>query len=384
MNTKRVLTIVFKEWREIFRDRIYFSLAFLLPIVLMLVFGYGLTQEVENVPFVIVDYDRSGLSRDYAHRYIDSRYFDFKGYRRSAGEVESLLTDNKVKLAIIIPENFQERLVSAQQIEIQTLLDGSFTYRLRTIDGYVAAINNAASNELQMEYLIRRLGIPLQRAQTILQPIKLEVRYLYNQELREIWSIAPSLVMFILMIIAPLLTALSVVREKETGTIYNIYASTITRLEFLAGKLIPNVTVSFINAIILLSIATLYFGAPFKGNLLFFLLASLIYVIAISSIGLLISLMVQTQIAALMISIVLAFILAMQFSGMLTPVSSMTGANYFMAHIFPPKYFNDIVSNTFLKGGGLIASWREFVALVGFAIGLLMLGYLNFHKRGRT
>lgn len=384
MNIRRIIAITGKEWREILRDRLYFLLAFLLPMMLIIVFGYGMSQEINNIPFAVLDYDHSRLSRQYAHRFIDSRYFDFKGYLTDLEQTEPLLADGKVRLVIVIPASFQQRLLSGQTASVQTLIDGVFTIPLRTIDGYAQAISAAASSELQLSFLTRRMGISYQRAQTLLQPIKLEVRYLFNQELRDIWSIASSLIMFILALTAPLLLALSVVREKETGTIYTIYASTISRGEFLIGKLIPYVVVSFINGIVLILLATFYFGAPLKGSLPFFLLATLIYVFCASSIGLLISLAVRTQIAAIIITVVITMIVAMQFSGMMTPVSSMTGVNYWLAHVFPPKYFNDVIAQTFLKGGGLAASWPEVLVLLIFFLAYMGLAYLLFHKRNRS
>ena len=384
MNFRRALVVAQKEAREIVRDRIYFALAFLLPVVLMLVFGYGMTQEVQNVPLAIVDHDRSAHSRDYARRFIESRYFDFKGYVDSVRAAEPLLLDGDVRAVIVLPAHFQERITSGLPVDVQTLLDGTFTYRLRTVDGYIQAINQAVSGELQTQYLARNAGISTERARRALQPLRAETRYLYNQELTEIWSIAPGLVMFVLTLTAPLLMALSVVREKETGTIYNIYASTITRAEYLAGKLLPNVIVSFINGTVLVLIAVWYFGAPLKGGVLFFLAAMLVYVVWATSLGLLISVMVRTQMAATMVTVVLVMVFVMQFSGMMIPVSSMTGANYVIAHTVPAMYFNDVVTHTFLKGGGLEASWREFAALFVFMASFLIFGYLLFHKRSAT
>lgn len=384
MNRQRLLAVAYKEWREILRDRIFSSLAFLLPIILMLVFGYGTTQDVENVPLAILDYDRSAMSRDYAQHYIDSRYFDFKGYLSSIQEVDRLLVAGKIRVAIIIPERFQENLMEGRSVAIQTLVDGTFTPAVRTIQGYLDAINSGVNGELQVGYLAHRLGIPVERALVMLQPIKLEVRYLYNQEIRSLWDVAPALIMFILMLTAPLLTALSVVREKETGAIYNIYASTISRTEFMAGKLLPSTLISLVNAVILWLIATFHFGAPFKGNLLFFFIATLLFIVCASSIGLLISLLVRTQQAALLISVVLGFIIGIQFSGFIIPVSSLTGPNYVMAHLFPAMYYNTVVQSTFLKGLGLAALWWELVVLVVYTAVLLGVCYLLFHKRIRV
>ena len=384
MNLNRALVVATKEAQELVRDRFYIALAFLLPVVLMLVFGYGMTQEVRNIPFAIVDRDASLLSRDYAHRFIDSRYLDFRGYMTSTHDAEAIMLDGEVRAVIVIPERFHARITSGLPVAVQTWLDGTFTYRLRTVDGYVQSIHHAASTDLQRRHLVRTAGLSTERAEALLEPLRIETRYLYNQELREIWSIAPALVMFILTLTSPLLMALSVVREKETGTIYNIHASTISRAEFLVGKLLPNITVSFINGVVLVVIAVFYFDAPLKGDAVFFLAAMLVFVVWTSGLGLLISIAVRTQIAAIMITVILVMVLVMQFSGMLIPVSSMTGANYVIAHGIAPMYFNDIVTNTFLKGGGLMASWREFVALIGFAVSFLVLGYALFRKRSAT
>ncbi len=384
MNLKRLLAVAYKEWREILRDRIFFLLAFVLPILFMLVFGYGITPDVENVPLAVVDYDHSTLSRDYTQHYIKSRYFDFKGYQTGLRDVERSMIEGRIRVAIIIPDRFQEDLMQGRTVAIQTLLDGSNTGPTRTIQGYIDGINSAANVELQVGYLVRQLGIPLERALVLLQPLKLEVRYLYNQEIRTLWDIAPSLIMFILMLTTPMLTALSVVREKETGAIYNIYVSTISTAEFLAGKLLPNVLISCINAIILWLLATVYFGAPFKGSVPFFLVATLFYVICISSMGLLISILVRTQVAALMITVVLGFIIGVQFSGLMTPIASLVGPNYVMAHLFPAMYYNTIIQGTFLKGLGVAALWREVVIFIAYASGLLGICYLLFHKRTRT
>lgn len=384
MNMRRITALAAKEWREILRDRIFFSLAFIVPLVWMLVFGYGLTLDVENVPIAILDYDRSSLSRDYSHRFTDSRYFDFKGYLKELREADRLLGAGQVRAVIIIPEQFQENLLNGRRAEVQSLIDGSFPVRAETIQGYVEAINAAMSGALQVQYITRSAGLSPSQAQTLIEPLRIEVRYLYNQELRSIWSIAPSLIMFTLMLASPLLTALSIVREKETGAIYNIYASTVTRLEFLAGKLLPNVTISAVNAMILWLVAVFYFGAPFKGDIVFFVCATLLYVLCTSSIGLLVSLLVRTQMAALVASTIIAMIPAIQFSGMLVPVSSLSGSGYVQAHLFPPMYYNNVLMGSFLKGVGLETLWPNAAVLALYSGLLLALCYVLFHKRTKT
>ena len=308
MNVRRVVATASKEWREILRDRMFLALTFLVPTSLMLVVGYGLSLDVEEIPLAIVDRDGTSLSRDYAYRFIDSRYFDFKGYALDRHELPPLLADNKIRAAIIIPENFQKELLGGRPVVVQTLIDGTFPFRAQTTKGYVLAMNTSFSGEMLALYLSKKKGIPLAQAATAIQPVTLESRYLYNQSMKSDWALAPRLIMVILMMTPPFYTALGIVREKERGSIYNIYSSTVTRMEFLVGKLIPYVAISSANAVILWLIATQLFGAPFKGSLWFFIPATLLYIICTTGLGLVVSVVVQTQTAAMVVTFIVTVI----------------------------------------------------------------------------
>ncbi len=384
MNLQRMAAVASKEWRETTRDRMFFLLAFLLPILWMVVFGYGLVLDVENIPFAVVDRDRSALSRDYLYRFFESRYFSFQGYLPSENEADAMLQSGKIRAAIIVPEKFEERLLAGQPVSIQTLIDGTFPLRTDITKGYVIAINSALSGVLLEGYMARTRGIPREWAQTLAQPIRVEVRYLYNEEVRSTWSMVPALVMFALMLSSPLLTALGIVREKETGSIYNIYSSTVTRIEFLAGKLLPYVLISWVNAVVLWIMATLWFGVPFKGNPPFFLLASLVFVLSSTGIGLLVSLLVRTQIAALIITIVVSMVPTILYSGLIVPVSSLSPSSQIQAHLFPGMYYTNIVRGTFLKGVGPEVLWVDVLALALYAAVLQIVGYRLFTKRPRS
>jgi drug efflux transport system permease protein len=383
MKMRRIAAVAHKEVREILRDRISTLLAFLLPVMFMFLFGYGMARDAENIPFAILDYDRSAMSRDYGHQYIDSRYFHFKGYLRHEREIERLLTKGAVRAVILIPEHFQERMLAGYPAAVQALLDGTFTRSTRTTMGYIEAIHSAAAGEILVSYAAGRLGIPVERVREGLQPVKLEVRYVHNEEIRTIWALAPALILLNLTLIAPLLTALGVVRERETGAIYNIYASTASRAEFLAGKLLPYVVISFIDGLLLWLMAVYLFGAPFRGSVLLFLTTTLVYVIGASGFGLLLSLLVRTQAAALMLSVILSFLLVSQFSGMWTPVSSLTGLNALLAHLLPLMYYNDIIEGVFLKGMGFGTLGWELLVIAVQAAAILALGHHLFRKRLR-
>jgi len=384
MNVSRIKAIAYKEWREILRDRLFFALAFVVPAALMLIFGYGLSLDVENIPFAVVDHDRSDMSRDYLHRFIDSRYFNYKGHVSSERELDPLLADSDIRFAIIIPPKFQQNLLASRPVAVQSLIDGTVPFRTATSKGYVIAINAAFNGELLVGYISRRLGVSLEQAAAMAQPVGIKLRYLYNPEVKNVWSMASALMMFVLVVTPPFLTALGVVREKENGSIYNIYASTVTRGEFLIGKLAPYVGISVINIIILWLMATLLFGAPFKGDPLFFFIASIIYVICTTGIGLLVSLIVRTQVAAMMLTVVVTIVPSVLYSGLLVPIASMDPQGRFEAHLFPAMYYTDIALGSFLKGIGLEQLWDRVLVLAIYAVVLWILSYLLFHKRPRS
>ena len=384
MNPARIKALAYKEWREILRDRLFLALAFILPVSMMLIFGYGIKLDVENLPFAVLDQDRTAMSRDYLHLFMDSRYFDYKGHVQSERELEPLLADSKIRFAIIVPPKFQENLKAGRPVAVQSLIDGTFPFRTSTSKGYVIAINNAFNGKLLAGFISRKMGIPPEQAAALAGPVKVQLRYLYNQEIKSIWSIAPSMMMFVLLMTPPFLTALGVVREKENGSIYNIYSSTVTRAEFLIGKLLPYLGISIINVIILWLMAVLVFAAPFKGDPLFFFLASVIYVSCTTGIGLLVSLFARTQVAAMMITVVVTIVPAVLYSGLLVPIASMDAASQFEAHLFPAMYYTDIALGSFLKGIGAGQLWGRVGALLFYSGVLWTASYLLFHKRVRS
>ena len=384
MNAKRILAVALKEWREILRDRLFFALAFVVPPALMLIFGYGFSLDVENVPFAVVDYDRTPLSREYAYRFIGSRYFDFEGYAANERELDPLLKDSRIRAAIVIPPGFQKTLRAGGAAHVQSFIDGTIPSRAQTTKGYVAAINENFSMASLAQHVSRLRGLPLDQARERVQPVSLEVRYLYNQSAKSIWSIAPKLIMLVMIFAPPLLTAVGIVREKETGSIYNIYASTVSRGEFLLGKLAPYVAISVVNVVVLWLLATQLFGAPFKGNPLFFFLASVLFVVCTTGIGLLVSLLVRTQLAATVVTAVLTMVPALDYSGFLMPVESLAGEGGVEARLLPAMYYTNIVVGSFLKGVGFEVLWVDLLALAGYTVALFVAGYLLFHKRPRT
>jgi ABC-2 type transport system permease protein/ribosome-dependent ATPase len=384
MNMRRISAVALKEWRETTRDRLFLGLAFLMPALWLMVFGYGLVMDVENIPFAVIDHDQSQMSRDYIYRFMQSRYFSYRGHIAEMRDLDRLLTETKIRAAIIVPERFQEQLAGGEAVSVQTFLDGTFPLHTDIAKGYIIAINQAFGEDLASAHVSRVRGLAREEARRAVRPIAVEIRYLYNEEVRSSWSMVPALVMFTLMLASPLLTALGLVREKETGSIYNIYSSTVSRAEFLAGKLLPYIAISLFNVGMLWLMAVLLFGVPFKGNFLFFYSASAFFILCTTGIGLLISLLVQTQMAALIITMVVAMLPTILFSGLLVPVASLSRGAQFQAHLFPGMYYTDIVRGSFLKGTGLAVMWPDVGGLVVFAVAIGLITYRLFTKRPRA
>ncbi len=381
MNLRRMAAVSSKEWREVTRDRLFLLLAFLMPPLWMVVFGFGLVLDVEDIAFVVLDRDRSAFSRDYLYHFVQSRYFAYQGAVTSEAETDEWLRSGKARAVIVIPEKFEERLLAGRPAQVQTLIDGTFPLRADITKGYVIAVNSAVNEDLLVDHLARTRGLVRDDVRRRIRPVTLEVRYLYNEEVRSAWSTVPALVMLSLMVSSPLLTALGVVREKETGSIYNIYSATVTRMEFLAGKLLPYVMISAFNVVVLWLLAVLLFAVPFKGSLLLFLGTSIIFVLTSTGLGLLVSLLVNTQQAALIITMVVSTVPTILFSGLIVPVSSLSRSSQVQAHLFPGMYYTNIVRGTFLKNVGPTVLWPDILALAVYAAILGAIGYRLFTKR---
>ncbi len=384
MTLRRVLAVASKEWRETTRDRMFLLLSFLLPSLWLTVFGNGLVLDVERIPLAVMDHDRTALSREYLFRFMESRYFDFRAFLEHEREVDPLLQRGTIRAVIVVPERFQELLLAGDRVSVQSLLDGSFPLRADITKGYIIAINSAFTRELRVEHLARTRGVAQSQAELWSEPVRLQVRYLYNERVDSTWSMVPALVMFSLMISAPLLTALGVVREKERGSIYNIYSATVSRLEFLIGKLAPYLLISTINALLLWMIAVFLFEVPFKGSFVLFFIASVLFILCATGMGLLVSLLVQTQMAALIITIIISMVPTILFSGMIVPVSSLTPGAQMQAHLFPGMYYTNILRGSFLKNVGLETLWVDLLSLIIFALAVRLLALQLFTKRPKS
>ncbi|MGE5849180.1 MAG: ABC transporter permease [Candidatus Methylomirabilota bacterium] len=372
----RTLAVAKKEAREILRDPITLGIAIFLPLVMMFLFAYAITLDVKEIPLAVLDLDGSAASREYRAAFLQSGYFRLHAVARDLQEIEQLLDRGAVRVALVIPPWFSRRLEQGLPAEVQTLADGSFPNTTIVALNYVEAINAAQDGRIQADYLARRFGL---RAG---QPaIKAQPRVRYNPDLRSANYIVPGLFAVILMAFPPLLAALAVVREKERGSIQQIFSSPVRSWEFIGGKMLPYAGIAFLEMMLLVTAALLWFRVPVRGSLVLLLLLSLLYVACTVGIGLLVSTLTQSQVVAVLLAIVLTLMPSFLFSGFLFPIAGMPPFFRYYTYLFPARYFNDIARGIPLRGVGLGDLWLNSLLLLLYASAMLALASLRFKKK---
>jgi ribosome-dependent ATPase len=330
-----------RESLELRRDPIRLMLALLGSVILMFVMGYGVNLDVENLSFAVLDRDQTTTSRDYVLNLAGSRYFTEHAPIVDYDELDRRMRSGKLSLAIEIPPGFARDLSHGRTVAIGAWVDGAMPARAETIQAYVQGMHAQ-----WLTYMASRT--PGQTASAALFDI--ETRFRYNPDMQSLMAMVPAMIPLLLMLILAMLTALSVIREKELGSIVNLYVTPVTRLEFLLGKQLPYIALGMVNFLLLLLFAVFFFGVPLKGGLLTLTAASLLYVAACTGVGLLISTFMRSQIAAIFGTAVLTIMPAVQFSGMIDPVSSLEGMGRLIGEIYPTSHYLTITRGAFSKG----------------------------------
>ena len=355
-----------REATEIRRDPIRLAFALLGPVVLMFVFGYGISFDVESLSYAALDWDNSPESRAYLENYSGSRYFKERQRLLDEIDLETRLRAGRIKLAVEIPPGFGRDLRSGRSPEVAVWLDGAQPFRAETSRGYAEGVHQTYLAELA-----RRTG-----QQQPALPLQIEMRFRYNQDFRSVFAMVPGVIMMLLVMIPAVMTALGIVREKELGSITNFYVTPTSGLEFLLGKQLPYVGVALLNFVTLLALALLLFHVPVKGSVPVLIMGATLYVIATTGFGMLISSFVKTQIAAIFATAILTTLPAIQFSGMMLPVSSMSTDAQMIGRAFPSTYFQHISIGTITKALGFQAVAGDFLALGVIIVAIVALSRL--------
>jgi ribosome-dependent ATPase len=346
-----------RETAEILRDRVRLAFALLAPALLLLILGYGISLDVEHVSYAALDQDNSPESRTYLENFRGSRYFDQHHPFHDQQDEERRLQRGEMRLAIEIPPRFGRDLKSGRVPEIAAWVDASNSFYGDSIRDYVVAVNQLYVDDFRTHDL---------RQQPQKDPADIEARLRYNQDFKSIFALLPGDIMLLLIYIPAMLTALGVVREKELGSITNFYATPTTRLEFLWGKQAPYVAIALVQFATLLALAVWLFDVPVKGSMIALLVGAALYVTAATSFGLLLSTFLRTQIAAILAAGIITNLPASQFSGWLTPISSLGRSGRLFGHAFPSAFFQQISLGAFTKARDLPSLLPDLAALVGF------------------
>jgi len=371
---QRLWAYALRETMEILRDPIRLSFALLGPIILMLTTGYGITFDVENLAFAAYDQDRTLESREFLEELQGSRYFQEHREIFSAAELERRLTSGELKLVVEIPPNFGRHLTRNEQPELSAWIDGAMSFRAETARSYlVGIVQSYVAHEVARG---RAAGVP-----SSLPLVDIGIRFRYNQAWKSVFSMIPGVIMLILMSIPAMMTAIGIVREKETGSIANFRSTPITRLEFLLGKQLPYLVIALVSFFVLLLMAIYLFGVPVKGSFLALLVGVLLYVYASTAFGLLVSCFTSSQVAAIFTAAVLSLVVCINFAGLLVPVASLSGAARAMGLGFPAGWFNHISLGTFTKGLGFDDLWFDMVMLWCFGVAFVAAATILLRKQ---
>ncbi len=370
----RVFAYAKREALELLRDRIRLAFALLGTAFLMLIIGFGITTDVDSLTFAALDRDQTPESRAYLNEFRGSRYFIEEPPITDYADLERRLRSAEVRATIEIPPGFGRDIKKGTPTSVGVWIDGAMPFRAETIRGYVQGVH---------QHFLADLASTMNSGRSALPTATLETRFRYNQDFKSVYAMVPATMALLLVLIPAILMALAIVREKELGSIINLYVTPVTRIEFLLGKQLPYVAVGLVNFTVLLLMALLVFDVPLKGSFLTLALGAVLYVTATTGYGMLISSFTSTQIAALFGTAILSMMPATQFSGMLTPVSSLTGAGAIIGHLFPMTYFLRITVGTFTKGLGFEDLAIDLVALAAFipVLTLLSIAFLSRQER---
>ncbi|HCD7552017.1 TPA: ribosome-associated ATPase/putative transporter RbbA [Citrobacter farmeri] len=352
---RRLFSYSRREALELRRDPVRSTLALLGTVILMLIMGYGISMDVENLRFAVLDRDQTVSSQAWSLNLAGSRYFIEQPPLTSYDDLDRRMRSGEVAVAIELPPNFGRDIARGTPVEIGVWVDGAMPSRAETVKGYVQAMHQS-----WLQDVASRQPTPV--GQSGLMTI--ETRYRYNPDVKSLPAIVPAVIPLLLMMIPSMLSALSVVREKELGSIINLYVTPTTRSEFLLGKQLPYIALGMLNFLLLCALSVFVFGVPHKGSFLTLSLAALLYVIIATGMGLLISTFMKSQIAAIFGTSIITLIPATQFSGMIDPVASLEGPGRWIGEIYPTSHFLTIARGTFSKALDLIDLWPLFVPLL--------------------
>ena len=375
VNIQRVLAIIRKEFIHIFRDYRSLAMAIAMPVLLIFLFGSSLSLDVDQVPLVVWDQNNTADSRELISRFSSSRYFSLTGTVASYGEIETVIDKREAILALVIPHDFSRKLASVRNADVQLIVDGSDANTATIAMGYAQAVTNGFTNSLLLT------AVQKQGGKTVTIPIEGKLRVWFNQNMQAKNYIVPGLIAVIMMVIASLLTSLTIAREWENGTMEQLRTTPLKPIELILGKLTPYFLIGMVDVVLAVLMGEYLFEVPLRGQgALVFAMAALFFPGALAM-GILISIVTRSQLLASQLAMVLTFLPSFLLSGFMYAIANMPEPLQVLTYLIPSRYFVAILKNIYLKGADLGIILTEAAFLVVFGIVMIMIANKKLGKR---
>ncbi|MGO9865320.1 MAG: ABC transporter permease [Terriglobales bacterium] len=375
MSFTRFLAVAHKEVVQILRDTRSLIIVVLMPVVLVLLFGYGVSLDLKGLPVYVYDRDGSQQSQDLLKRFQATAYFDVVRVVNDYPALVRSIDDDHAKMGIVVPWDFSQRLRDGRPAQVQALVDASDDNTANVLIGYAQAVVQGYSSDIQLAWL-RNHGQVVQPAS-----VSIETRTWYNEDLESSAFIVPGVLALVMSVIGAFLTSLTIAREWERGTMEQLISTPVTSAEIMLGKLAPYFVIGMFDVIVCALIAIYWFQVPFRGSVLTLLLSSAMFMVVVLSLGFFISVTAKNQFAASQIAMLITFLPAFLLSGFLFAIEQMPIALQWITRILPARYYVSALKKIFLKGTPTALLYADLVPLAVFALVLAVLATRTFHKR---
>lgn len=373
---KSILHFVKKEFLQFKRDPRMYSLILFSPVIQLTLLGLAANLDVDKVRTIIFDQDRSVTSRNYIERFTGSGYFYIENYVDNYDDVTKEINYGNALLALVIPQDFEEKINRRETVKVQVLLNGSDGNSANIAAGYIQSITASFSKKILMD-LINKSGLKKSSAGSLSS----EVRIWYNPSLKTRNFMVPGIVGLLLSIVTLILTSLAVVKEKEIGTLEQLIVTPLKPFQIIIGKLIPFVILGFFAVVIILASMRLVFDISVKGDMFFLFISSFLYILSTLGLGLFVSTISKTQQQAMMIAIFTVMMPMIFLSGFAFPIENMPEVIQYISYIIPLRYFINIIRGVIIKGIGFYELWLDATILLVMGVVILALSSLRFRKR---
>ena len=376
MNPTRLMAIIRKEVYHLIRDYRSLYLAFAIPLILIILFGYALSLDVDKVETVVVDYDKSAMSRDFIRKLDASPYFDISAHLPRVKDAVGFLDRDAAKVAVVIAPDFMKNLQADREAQLQILIEGSDPNFAGIIRGYLTAFTEQYNQKLLLDFLNR------QGREAIQPPVDGRIRIWFNEDLESRNFIIPGIIAIIIMIVGALLTSLVIAREYENGTMETLKSLPIKAGELLLGKAIPYFFIGFANVLVAMLLGQILFGVVMKGSFLLMMVATSLYLCVALTLGLLISTATKSQLAANLAAILITYLPSVLLSNFVFPIVNMPKILQAITYIVPARYYIDILGGIYLRDTGIAYLWPSMATLAFIAAALTGLNYMLLKKEG--